>query len=608
MLMWRLAAIGALLAGAVGGAAAGQSPGWTAQPWLEDLAQIRSTLETKYANLEWLQTESEVVLEALFARTERAMYNASSDAEARALLDRLVQRIGDGHVTLDWRRPSRPAEATDASPAASPPIPPSAEQLCRSIGYDVTPSPGIAPAVAGYTPMAEGDLFPAGTADVGEARLGFLRIGVFMPQGSPSLCPEAVAALDIPVDRPCDDECQNRIITHAYRALGQAMMDRIAALRGAGAEILVVDITGNGGGSEWAEAAARMLSPRPLQSARLAVVRGEHWARLWREAGERFRAFAAEAAEPDRAGLLAWAAEADVIRSEAERRCPPGDDECPWLVPAGYSTGLVGRLPAGALAGKDWGVHVFNPAQHYYRDGIWDGPAIVLTDQETWSAAEQFAALLQDNRAALIVGERTGGAGCGYSWGGTPTTLAHSGAVLRVPDCARLRADGSNEVRGILPDLVIPWRANDGRAFRARLLQQALPEAVERSQRLHAAAASSDAIIVTGSDLCSDEEPTAIHGPRQRFEGVMFSFVDGILFTPCGQGGPCDARTHGASLDLVWRGHQPVLERVWDGWGHYRLAFEGRQGRRDTAGSCRLGSTEVYEIDRVLSVSKIDER
>jgi hypothetical protein len=51
-----------------------------------------------------------------------------------------------------------------------------------------------------------------------------------------------------------------------------------------------------------------------------------------------------------------------------------------------------------------------------------------------------------------------------------------------------LRADGSNEVRGILPDLAIPWRANDGRAFRARLLEAALPAAIARARALHAAA------------------------------------------------------------------------------------------------------------------------
>jgi C-terminal processing protease CtpA/Prc len=44
------------------------------------------------------------------------------------------------------------------------------------------------------------------------------------------------------------------------------------------------------------------------------------------------------------------------------------------------------------LAGKDWGVLVFSPAQFPYHDGVWDGPLIVLVDQETWSAAEEFAA------------------------------------------------------------------------------------------------------------------------------------------------------------------------------------------------------------------------
>jgi C-terminal processing protease CtpA/Prc len=111
---------------------------------------------------------------------------------------------------------------------------------------------------------------------------------------------------------------------------------------------------------------------------------------------------------------------------------------------------------------------------------------LVLTDQETWSAAEQFAALLQDNRAALIVGARTGGSGCGHSWGGTPTRLPNSGATLTLPDCARLRADGSNEVSGVVPDHLLAWRANDGRAFRARMLEAALPEAAARARALHA--------------------------------------------------------------------------------------------------------------------------
>jgi C-terminal processing protease CtpA/Prc len=128
---------------------------------------------------------------------------------------------------------------------------------------------------------------------------------------------------------------------------------------------------------------------------------------------------------------------------------------------------------------------VFSVAQYDYRDGVWDGPVIVLVDDSTGSAAEELPALLQDHKAALVVGSRTAGMGCGHTWGGSPTRLSNSGATLLLPDCSRFRADGTNEVRGIIPDLLIPWRSSDGPRFRARLLAGALPAAVERAAALH---------------------------------------------------------------------------------------------------------------------------
>ena len=127
---------------------------------------------------------------------------------------------------------------------------------------------------------------------------------------------------------------------------------------------------------------------------------------------------------------------------------------------------------------------VFSPSQFPYHDGVWDGPLIVLTDQETWSAAEEFAAVLQDNRAAVVLGARTGGAGCGHTWGGTPTKLKNSGAILELPDCVRFRADGSNEVRGVLPDVPVALRANDGLRLRARLIAEKLPAALAQAEAL----------------------------------------------------------------------------------------------------------------------------
>jgi hypothetical protein len=301
---------------------------------------------------------------------------------------------------------------------------------------------------------------------------------------SPSLCVEALAAHSIPLDRPCDEQCRDMVHSFVYRRLTAALEQRLQQLRASGAGVLIVDITGNGGGSEWVQAVARMLSRRALVSQPMGFVRGPHWAGTWSRLAERLRGFARTASREDRRRLLAWAAEADAARAEAERTCPPTGG-CPWLGRAGFATGLVGNAPSGAFAGKEWGPWVFNVAQYPYRDGAWDGPVVVLVDENTASAAEEFAALLQDNRVAVVVGGRTAGLGCGHTWGGTPTRLANSGAILNLPDCARFRADGSNEVRGVIPDVLLPWRASDGRAFRARMLEAALPEAIDRARALH---------------------------------------------------------------------------------------------------------------------------
>jgi len=99
---------------------------------------------------------------------------------------------------------------------------------------------------------------------------------------------------------------------------------------------------------------------------------------------------------------------------------------------------------------------------------------MVLVDQGTWSSAEYFAAMLRDNNAATIIGAPTGGAGCGYTNGGIQTFLKNSRAKVKIPDCVRLRADGTNEVAGITPDVLIPWRPNDSRYQRVKRVSDAL--------------------------------------------------------------------------------------------------------------------------------------
>ena len=453
-------------------AAAGE-PAFDPKPWLQDLDQIHDALGAKYANLEWAVFEREADLPKLFAETRARIEHATDEAEARAAFDRFARRLGDEHVGFTRAKPPSPA---------SP-------DRCKALGYDArSRAEPLAAKITGYQPLATpgADTFPAGL--IGQ-HIGVLQIGVFMPQGYPALCGAALRALAIPADGPCDGACNDRVDDWVADRQTRDVMEQIRALRKAGATTLLVDIAGNGGGTEWAEAVARMLTPMRLKSEEMDFMRGEHWARHFAEDVKSLRQFAEGATGPDRALLLRLADEAEAKHAEALKPCdaaplwtgehPP----CRWLGKGFYGSGLLASADPAALRGKPWAKDVFSPMQYPYEEGIWRGPLIVLVDRNVGSAATEFTAVLQDNRAAIVIGEPTGG-GCGRTDGGTPTLLVNSKARFNVPDCARLRADGSNEVMGIRPDMQVGFGERDGPHQRAARVLALLPEAVRRAAAL----------------------------------------------------------------------------------------------------------------------------
>ena len=461
--------------------AAGAAPAWDPAPWLADLARVRAAIDSDYPNRDWLVGEREVSLDRWFDRATAAIRSGRSDAEARRALDNLVERFNDGHVVLHW-----PAAAGDP-PADPAPVGagPTVASFCGARGYDAGQvTAGTAAALPGYRAIDGGGPFAAGLVPLGAKTIGVVRIGVFSPQGMPALCAQAVARARIAFDKPCDTACEDGLDTAAHALLTQGLMTAVTRLRAAGADVLLVDVTRNGGGTEWAEAASRIVSPVALRSAPVAVLRGDIWVRRWRDLAARLRQEAPRAAANDRAILLDFAARADSIASGL---APCAGPSCSRLAPAGFATGLLAELPAGRFDGRSWRADVFSPAGYPYRDSVWTGPLIVLVDSETWSAAEQFTAVLRDNDAAVVMGTRTGGAGCGHLDGNTPVTLPHGGATLELPNCVRWRKDGRNEVGGVVPDVPTGVRWNDGAAFAGRLTLARLPEAVARAEALAAA-------------------------------------------------------------------------------------------------------------------------
>ncbi len=451
-------------------------------PWVGDLQQMRSAFAEKYANFEWAVFEREADVSALFDQAEARIKASGDDAGAKAAIDRLVRTLGDGHVQVVWPARRAPGEP---GPAERP--------VCEQLGYDAAKG-GIplAPHVPGYRPLRADSSGgpPVGTIAVGRRRVGVIRLGLFGPKASPALCVLALKTLGISSDGTCDDRCAQRIEEATYAELSRELAADVRALQVAKATVLLVDITGNGGGSEWAEAAARIVSPVRLRSERLGFVRGSHWADRWATLASALSRAAEQASPQDGVALARWAEEARGARAEAMKSCPSAPfwsgrrPDCEWLGHGFFATGILGEADARALREKPWGPLVFSPAQYEFKERVWHGPLMVVVDGNTASAAEEFAAVLQDNRAAVIVGAPTAGAGCGHTDGGTPTKLLHSGGVLELPDCARLRSDGSNEVAGITPTILVGFRSNDGLRRKGLRLQAALPEAVEAADRL----------------------------------------------------------------------------------------------------------------------------
>jgi hypothetical protein len=451
-----------------------------ATPWLYDLRQLTSEISGHYANLDWAVEHRRMDLPKLREGTEARLRASTSEQEARSALQRFVDVFGDGHLTIEWPKPE--------PPSATPPAP----SLCARLGYRRPSSAGIDfSQIAGFTPL-EGEPFPHALLRLDHHRtLGVLRIAAFSERSSPEVCEDVLREMQIDTDAPCDSSCADSVELASANRLTSEIDRRARNLKARGATAILVDITRNGGGSNWVEAATRILSRVPLPEPRLAFLKHPHWMPQLEQklrdveadlqAARGPRAMLEEAAARLRRGIAATREPCD--RSDV---WVTGKIGCAMLVPdVLFTDGVVAHALPSAFAGLASRTTLFHPLRYAYTENADRLPLYVVVDRHTWSAAEYFAAILQDNRAAVVVGELTGGAGCGYTEGGIPAVLSNSGAKVRMPDCVRLRKDGSDEVAGVTPDVLVPWATWESPFTKADKLLRALSrkQAKPRSQR-----------------------------------------------------------------------------------------------------------------------------
>ncbi|WP_297512739.1 S41 family peptidase [uncultured Caulobacter sp.] len=460
------------------------APAYDAAAWRADFARMRAELQARYANLAWMGSyESGIDTPSLVRRTEIALDAAHGDAEAREALRAFVAGFHDGHLS---ELPTLEARTT-ASPEPDRPTldPDDPASGCAAIGYASTASVAFSvpfESLPGFRLIGDGQdsIFRVGLAEVGGRRIGLVRLQTFRARAFPMACRRAWAkarAAGTPITRSAIVEATGRLWL-------SDLAEQLKALRAAGARAVIVDVGGNPGGDDSGDWIARLFAARPIASSRLLVVDAPEGAGyLDEEIDDLTDALAAKPAGKAKADLEAalaafkarkaslGAQPCDLSWVWRERRAWR-DVACRRLVDAGYADGPLPGLPphaygdARAERALAWSTEV----QDLY--GAWPGPTYVLTDRRSFSAAEMFAATMRNNGAAKIVGVRTGGDGCGFMGDTPPVVLPHSRLRFRVPNCVRLRADGTNEVAGIAPDLPVePAEGESDRARAARVLR-----------------------------------------------------------------------------------------------------------------------------------------
>ena len=227
-----------------------------------------------------------------------------------------------------------------------------------------------------------------------------------------------------------------------------------------------------------------MIAPEYLEAMTNYFVRGALWAKHFSSLERELQTAGRKAHGEDRKLLAHFVKLLDERKKEAQTPCDATPlwegkhTSCVWLGDAFFTTGLLSSADPESLRAQRWASLVFNPMQYPYHEGVWRGTLIVLVDSGTGSAAEQFAADLQDNHAALIIGSPTAGAGCGFTDGGSPTTLTHTGAILDLPDCVRIRRNSLNLSSGVQPDILVGLRDDESPKRQAFLLDQKSDEAL----------------------------------------------------------------------------------------------------------------------------------
>ncbi len=442
----------------------------TNEKWLKDYEAMKKYMSEAYANLEWARKKIDLV--ELDKKTIEELKKVASDQEAKQVLDKFLKTFQDGHLKLTEVK-TESNQSNNETQSFSPDTP--GNKVCSEIGFKFRFNRFSLPFenIPNYQIISTNkDYFLSGIFSLQNGkRFGVLNINLFSHTGFWNNCLETWEEFRTKLTEDCKGECLEKFYFAAANHLSTKLTEQIKVLQENKIDILIVDIGGNGGGTNWVEPAARIISPKPIQSTFFSFIRHPHWVKILEE---NLQTISDDLARKDltKQQINYLKTAKSLIEKHLAEAKNPCDRMHFWITiveqknctllnttPA-LTSGVFEKISSKEIANLKSKDILFKSNDYEFEESVYKGKLIVLVDRKTASAAENFASYIQATKSGAVIGEKTLGAGCGYVNGGTQYFLPNSKLKLDMPDCVRYRADGVNEVEGIKPDVQL-WETND---------------------------------------------------------------------------------------------------------------------------------------------------
>lgn len=357
--------------------------------WKADFERIKTGLAQGYANLDWQIEKRRLNLARADQQINAMLDRANSDVEAVVVLYRLVDAFHDPHLQL-LPGPA-PDTATLLPRQSSVDAPIKLADSCSDAHYsDRKPATSLPYARVPEWREISPSPFQAGL--IGD--IGIIRIPSFDEQDYLTVC-KAVTKAGL----------ERRDLQLATRAeLNRRLAALIRELRAKGMKKLAIDVSGNGGGSEWSSEVAAMLTAGTLKrhAPRLAAPTCDR-SSLW-QGRPACSIYGKDAEIEELKGTGAWTGPLAVLTDR--RSASAAEEFVTWLKDNDRAT-IAGERTFGAGCGYvDGGsaiplhaasLHIMVPnCSRYTRDGINEIEGIAPTVAVDWMilAPDKTAATL----------------------------------------------------------------------------------------------------------------------------------------------------------------------------------------------------------------------